>query len=349
MRISAAARAELAGGHLDPLAVLRARHGADGALAALLDMPARRVPRRQLERVLLRPATDLLARPGKRLRERLVALGWSLAGAPGLPPPSLGVAVELLHAGSLVVDDIEDGSTRRRGGPTLHRRYGLPLALNVGNWLYFLPFELLAEAATSPAMELQLRRSVGRAVLRCHYGQALDLGVKVGTLPQRDVPDLVATISELKTGSLTELAATLGAIAAGASPRRERALARFARRLGVGLQMLDDLANLSSRRERAKCHEDIRLGRATWPWAWAASRLAPTRYAALQRQARLIERGDGSASRLATTLSETLGDVGRSSAEAWLARATTGVRNAVPGVDGAQLDAEIERVRARLG
>jgi hypothetical protein len=51
--------------------------------------------------------------------------------------------VEFIHAGSLVVEDIEDGSRIRRGRVALHVRYGMPVALNAGNWLYFWPFELL--------------------------------------------------------------------------------------------------------------------------------------------------------------------------------------------------------------
>jgi geranylgeranyl pyrophosphate synthase len=324
-----------------------AEHRSTGALAARLGVADGRLPHRELEETLLRPALDFLARPGKGVRESLVGLGWELGGGTGPTPTALRTAVELLHAGSLIVDDIEDGSSRRRGAPALHRRYGVPLALNTGNALYFWALELLADAATSPAMELRMRRRATRAVLRCHHGQALDLGLRVHALRQDDLPRLVSAIGELKTGTLTAFAAALGAIAAGASAARERAVARFGLRLGVGLQMLDDLANLQSK-EREKRHEDLRRARATWPWAWCAQRLDPTTFATLQARARDVERGVSSASRLAAELRRALGTSGRSSADAWLARAITQIRSAGPGVSTARLDVVLARVRARL-
>lgn len=329
------------------LAALLEQHRATGALAARLGVGEGQLPHRQLERTLLRPAADFLARPGKGLRAELVRLGWELGGGRGSPPAALSAVVELLHAGSLIVDDIEDGSGRRRGAPTLHRRYGVPLALNTGNALYFWAFELLADAAPDAAIELRLRRRVGSAVLRCHYGQALDLGVRVDSLRQRDVPALVAAISDFKTGSLTALAASLGAIAANAAPARERVVARFALRLGVGLQMFDDLANLR-RGERGKRFEDLRLGRATWPWAWCARALAPAAFLRLRRRARAVVRAEAPAGGLAGELRDALGTHGRSSAEAWLARAVTGMRSAAPGTSLASLETAVERVRARL-
>lgn len=330
------------------LAALLAQHRAAGVLAARLGVAPGRLPERALEATLLEPAADFLARPAKGVREALVALGWELGGGGGAPPAALGAVVELLHAGSLIVDDIEDGSTERRGGPALHRRYGVPLALNTGNCLYFWALDLLGDAAASPAMELRLRRRVTRAVLRCHYGQALDLGLRVHDVAQGDVPDLVASIAELKTGSLTALAAALGAIAAGAPPARERAVARFALRLGVGLQMLDDLANLEPG-ERGKQHEDLRHARVTWPWAWCARRLDAAPFAVLQSRARSVARGGASAARLAAALRRALGTTGRSSADAWLARAVTGIRSVVPGASVASVEGAIARVRARLG
>jgi geranylgeranyl pyrophosphate synthase len=346
MEVSTAPALERARASSSALAALLARHASDGTLSARLGVPGTALPRREIERTLLRPAVDFLARPGKGLREELVRLGWELGGGEGEAPAELRAAVELLHAGSLIIDDIEDGSGRRRGAPALHRRYGVPLALNTGNALYFWALELLGELAEEPAKELALRRCANRAVLRCHYGQALDLGVRVDALRQRDVPSLASAIGELKTGSLTELAASLGAIAAGASPARERALARFALRVGVAFQMLDDLANLRAR-ERGKRYEDLRLARVTWPWAWCARRLAPAAFATLRVRARAVAAGALPPGDLARALRGALGPTGRSSAEAWLARAVTGLRSAVPGTALGSLDAALTRARAR--
>jgi len=92
---------------------------------------------------LLRPVKELMARPGKRIRGQMVEVGFQLANALQVPTSikeaQLKVLVECmehLHAGSLAVDDVQDGSKMRRGKPSLHLKYGLPTALNTGNWLH---------------------------------------------------------------------------------------------------------------------------------------------------------------------------------------------------------------------
>src|SRR5882672_12429895 len=103
-----------------------------------------------LEETLLTPVSDILGRPSKRFRAKLVQLGClltsqysDLTDAEHELCLRFGDLVESLHAGSLVVDDIEDQSQMRRGQPALHLKYGLPVALNAGNWLYFWPLEVI--------------------------------------------------------------------------------------------------------------------------------------------------------------------------------------------------------------
>ena len=235
--------------------------------------------------------------------------------------------MEILHAGSLIVDDIEDGSTLRRGAPCLHVRYGVPLALNTGNWMYLRALELVDELEPAhPPVRNRLRRAVVDAMARCHLGQALDLSLDVGRLPRAAVHRAVATSTTLKTGALMELAARLGAVAAGASAEHEEALARFGRRLGVGLQMLDDLGNLSADAGggTGKALEDLRNGTPTWPWALAAQTLDEPAFAELQADARAIAAGGGDdlrARALAAALRMAVGREGRAQASRYLATA----------------------------
>jgi geranylgeranyl pyrophosphate synthase len=257
----------------------------DAELLELLDGDGAAVSPELWERALFGPARDLLARGGKSLRARLVETGWRVGGGAGAGPPLLAMALEVLHAGSLVVDDIEDDSTYRRGEPALHRRYGLPRALNCGNWMSFWPTLLLERLDLPPAVELELRRAFGRAVMRCHHGQALDLTVRAHETARAELPELVATITRLKTGALTELALTAGAIAAGAPPPTVAALGAFGAAAGTALQMLDDVGSLAGARDPEKRYEDLRLGRATWPWAWLAVDLAEPFHRDLARMA----------------------------------------------------------------
>jgi geranylgeranyl pyrophosphate synthase len=242
---------------------------------------------RLLDVALLDPARDILGRSGKGLRARLLACSWELGGgAADGPPELLPLLIELLHVGSLVIDDIEDDSPVRRGGPALHRRYGLPLALNTGNWLYFLPLALLSRIPMSSEIRLALYEDISVALLRCHQGQALDLSVRITRMRRSEVPALVASTTRMKTGSLLQLAAILGARAAGATEDRIELLGRFGLELGVGLQMLDDWSGIGVEERRAKGVEDIKLARPTWPWAWLAEESDQVGYAELVRQVR---------------------------------------------------------------
>ncbi|HEY0255203.1 MAG TPA: polyprenyl synthetase family protein, partial [Kofleriaceae bacterium] len=209
------------------------------------------------------PAAEFLSRPGKALREMIVTAGWTLGGGVGACPSELPLALELLHAGSLVIDDVEDGSTERRGRPALHCLVGTPLAINTGSWMYFWA---LAELA---AVDAELVAVAARALVRCHQGQALDLAVRITDIESQYVPKIVETCTRLKTGQLCRLAAELGARAADADPETLAAIGNFAERMGIGLQMLDDLGCLVGDR-CAKGGEDLRNARPTWPWAWLA-------------------------------------------------------------------------------
>lgn len=333
-----------------PLVELLEQEFSGAALDRILELDGGSVPLAVWELALLGPAREFLGRPGKAFRARLVHAGWELAGGEGAPPPMLPLLVELLHAGSLIVDDIEDGSTHRRGAPALHQLYGLPLALNTGNWLYFAPLALLPRLELPAPTELAITRRAVSTLLRCHQGQALDLAVRVGDLAQAELPGVVAASTRLKTGVLMELAAVLGALAAGAPETRVEALGRFGMDLGVGLQMLDDLSNLESDREGPKQHEDLRLGRPTWPWAWLAQELAPERFGPLAALAREVEHGRAGAPQLAMAMRAALGRRGRQHAHGHLHQALTQLAAAVGPARGLMtLSREIARMEESYG
>lgn len=267
--------------------------------------------------VLLLPLREFLGRSGKQLRARFVTMAWQLAGGCGEPPPGLPLALELLHAGSLIVDDVEDGAEERRGAPALHVSAGLPTALNAGNWLYFAALEMLGALPIDDARAALALRRAHALLSRCHEGQALDVGVRIADVPQREVAALVRAISERKTGGLAALGVSLAAICAGAPPRIESALSAFGTALGVGLQMLDDTGGIASEERRTKGEEDLRNGRATWAWAAMAEALEPSRYRRLVRKPDLEE------------MRHILGDSGRRLARRELKGALAALREAI--------------------
>jgi geranylgeranyl pyrophosphate synthase len=294
---------------------------------------------------LLGPLRDLLARPGKSVRGQLVEVAWRASGAPDAPPDLLPVVIEVLHAGSLVIDDIEDDAVERRGRPALHRLYGVPRALNAGNWLYFWAELLLEELGFDAARELEARRCLTRTVLGCHHGQAIDLTARVTELAQPEVMGLVSMVSRLKTGSLIALAMRLGALAAGAGSDRAEALVCFGSALGVGLQMLDDLGSITSETRWHKGREDLASARPTWPWAWLATELDGASFIRLREQARAVEASAVAPAELAAAMRHHLGDRGRDRIDAHLASTLAVLR---PSVVDASLLSFVEKTVDRL-
>jgi len=243
------------------------------------------------EATLVGIARELLGRPGKQFRARLVELAFELAGGEvGELCPVIPQLVEIVHAGSLIVDDIQDDSPERRGGPALHRLYGVPLAINTGNWLYFAAYHLIDRTGLTEGAALEIYRRLTRTMFRSHQGQALDLAIDVTAMRQRDVLELAEAAAALKAGELMSFAAALGGLAAGAILPTVESLARFGAALGVGLQHLDDAGGLRGRRDKGR--EDLAGHRLTWPWACLAGELDTVGFTRLQHKLRDARDGD---------------------------------------------------------
>lgn len=301
-----------------PLLDALAAYAEPGALADRLGIGPDAVPPRLWASALIDPAQTFLARPGKAFRARLVELGWAFADGIGPCPAGLIALVELLHAGSLIVDDIQDGSALRRGEPTLHRTHGMPLALNTGNWMYFAALGLIDGLACPPAPQGRLYREAVRMMTRCHHGQALDISVHIGLLAHHEVAGVVETTTRLKTGALMGWAAGSAAITAGADDNRVHAITRFGESLGMALQMLDDLSGLVNPARRDKGLEDLRGARPTWPWAWLTGSVDEVTFVRLQHRARAVQDG-AAAAPLAAIMARHIGQRGREAVAAQLA------------------------------
>ncbi len=318
-------------------------------LAELLrhvEKPPPGVPLSLWTQALAGPLQEFIHRPGKQFRGKLVTLAWQLAGQDGTPPPELSHIVELLHAGSLIIDDIQDDSLQRRGRSALHRLIGLPLALNLGNWLYFWPLNLFDQIDLSEQIRIDLQRQALQTVQRCHEGQAIDLGAQIGALHPSDVYPVVLASSERKTGSLLALSAAFGAIAAEATAEHCNAIMQFGEKIGVALQMQNDLAELTGAAGPLKHPEDLVRGRVTWPWAWASERLTAARFDALQARGESLSMGIGNASSVAAELLSALGTDPSKPVRDWLNIAYAELQLHIP--DGPAMQAtrgEIDRLQ----
>ena len=191
---------------------------------------------------LTRAIHDAILPPGKRLRPLAALASGELTRAPAEASMSVAVAVEFVHAASLVLDDLPsmDDARRRRGRPALHRTYGVATAELAAVALLSRAFEIVAAAeAVSGAIRARILSELAAAVgaAGCCAGQAADLAADPASVGLDDLEAIHAQ----KTGALFVVAVRGGALAGSAGERTLSALTAFARNLGLAFQITDDL------------------------------------------------------------------------------------------------------------
>jgi farnesyl diphosphate synthase len=184
---------------------------------------------------------------GKRLRPLLVYAAGHAFGETGSRLDAPACAVELIHAYSLVHDDLPamDDDSLRRGRPTCHVVFGEAMAILAGDALQALAFELLAhdiELGVAPTRCVEMLRVLGRAcgAEGMAGGQALDLAAVGRKLTLAELEHMHAC----KTGALIRASVRLGALAAGASDDALAALDRYAHAVGLAFQVRDDILDV---------------------------------------------------------------------------------------------------------
>ena len=184
---------------------------------------------------------------GKRLRACLVyATGTSLGiSLDRLDAPAC--ALELLHAYSLVHDDLPcmDNDDLRRGKPTCHKAYDEATALLVGDALQTLAFEVLAAETTHPALHLRMIHTLAQAAgsVGMAGGQAMDLESVGHSLSTVQLEDM----HRRKTGALIRASVALGALAQeNPEPTMLAKLDTYACHIGLAYQMIDDILDVEA-------------------------------------------------------------------------------------------------------
>ncbi|MFJ9609046.1 polyprenyl synthetase family protein [Kitasatospora sp. NPDC101176] len=241
---------------------------------------------RRLHRALAAPVRHVVEAGGKRWRPALLTRIIELLGGDGERFGVLAAALELAHTGSLVVDDVQDGSTTRRARPAAHEVYGLPAALTAGTCAYFAFDHAIGLCAPDdPELRGRTCEVVLAALRAAHAGQALDiqghgreLEQAVATGDNRPLLELVLATHRLKTGALVGACCRIAALTAGAGPALERALLQWGTALGTAYQITDDVADLCGVTDRngtptKRVAEDLRNGKVTLPLAHAVTLL----------------------------------------------------------------------------
>jgi len=208
-------------------------------------------------REILRQSTS----GGKRLRPLLTTLSCAVAGGRESEALEAGAALELLHASSLVHDDIMDQAELRRGMPTVYRRHGVPMAIVAGDALLALAFRLI-QRVQSPRKDRILETFTSCFLDLC-AGQSADIRPEASSLGDAESHRWMV---ERKTARLVEACTRIGALLGTDDERRVNALGRFGLSLGLAYQATDDLLDaVGSEQETGKSvGTDLLNGRQTF-------------------------------------------------------------------------------------
>jgi farnesyl diphosphate synthase len=233
---SAATHDDLLGPDLQAL-IVRAEQALDRSLPAAEQSPAD----------LHRAMRYAVLGGGKRLRPLLVYATAHAFGCHGRELDAAACAVELIHAYSLVHDDLPamDNDALRRGRPTCHIVFGEAMAILAGDALQALAFELLAEQhnpASDATTVVAMLRTLGQAcgAQGMAGGQALDLSAVGHLLTLAEIEHMHAC----KTGALIRASVQLGALVSGADEPQRQALDRYAHAMGLAFQVRDDILDV---------------------------------------------------------------------------------------------------------
>lgn len=194
-----------------------------------------------------RLAREWLAKSGKRWRPFLALCAYeALRDDPEAPAPAdfrtIAVAVECFHKASLIHDDIEDNDPLRYGEQTLHAAYGIPIALNVGDFLLGEGYRLIAESNAPDARKTAMLRAAAGGHRSLCTGQGDELAW--ARSPKPLTSQQVLDIFRLKTAPAFEVALRLGALYGGAADSVWQVLHECSDALGIAYQVRDDMDDL---------------------------------------------------------------------------------------------------------
>lgn len=236
----------------------------------------------QLSRTMVAPVRAITDRGGKSWRSYAalaccdIVLGDSRKFAEWIAFP------EFIHVGSLIVDDVQDKSDVRRGGPAAHLIFGEPLAINAGTASYFMGERLLRRSLVTDSQKLELYDLYFEALREGHAGQAIDLDGLEAFVPAafasgdfRSLEQQVLAIHRLKTAAPAAALARMGAVAGGGKREQIEAVGRYFDALGLAFQIVDDVLNLRGFKGDLKLKgEDLTQGKITLPVARAFGKLS---------------------------------------------------------------------------
>jgi octaprenyl-diphosphate synthase len=206
---------------------------------------------------------------GKRLRPAMVLLASKLVGNGNSSAIQLGAVVELIHAATLVHDDVIDAAETRRGRPSTNVKWGNHTCVLAGDWLYMQAFQIALRERNFQILDLLI--SLTQMMVEGELIQLERIG-KID-ISEADCMELV----DRKTACLFSVCARLGAISAGGDTHTQEQLAEYAWNLGMAFQLVDDVLDFTSREKTLgkPVGGDLREGKVTLPLVYALECATP--------------------------------------------------------------------------
>ncbi|HLN44206.1 MAG TPA: polyprenyl synthetase family protein [Candidatus Sulfotelmatobacter sp.] len=222
-----------------------------------------------LNKAIAEPIWEILDRGGKRWRPALFLLICEALGRKPEEYLDFAIIPEVIHNGTLVIDDIEDSSDLRRGKPCTYKIYGIDISVNAGNTMYYLPLLPLMERGSQFSAETlrDVYEVYLQEMINLSMGQAMDIAWHRGIANADGVREEdYLQMCAYKTGTLARMAARLSAVLAGADKETVEKLGQYAESIGVAFQMQDDVLDLTGKefaQKKGGFGQDITEGKRT--------------------------------------------------------------------------------------
>jgi octaprenyl-diphosphate synthase len=206
---------------------------------------------------------------GKRLRPALLLLCARFAGGVSKTAIQLGAVVEMIHAATLVHDDVIDVAQTRRGRPSANVQWGNHTCVLAGDWLYMQAFQVALRERNFHILDLLI--GLTQMMVEGELIQLDRIG-KIG-ISEADCME----VADRKTACLFSACAKLGAVAGGADTPTEEKLGEFAWNLGMAFQLIDDMLDFTSREQTLgkPVGGDLKEGKVTLPLIYALEKATP--------------------------------------------------------------------------
>ena len=210
-------------------------------------------------------AGHLIVNGGKRLRPYMVIRSCQILGGKSSTAMIAASAVEMVHNFTLVHDDIMDNDEMRHGVPTVHKKFGMPIAILAGDVLFSKAFQIISESKLSPNANAHLISRLAKACVDVCEGQLLD--IKMADEKRIPTEREYITMIGKKTAALFDVSCAMGAICATNKPKDISNLSTFGRNLGIAFQITDDLIGVMGDPKVTKkpVGNDLREGKKSLP------------------------------------------------------------------------------------